>query len=87
MKITKSAINTTEIVGKDYELGVYELVEDHRGDKFRAVYAVRISNVVLVLHAFKKKSKFGITVPQPEVELTEKRLEGVLARPRASWKA
>ncbi len=60
--------------------GVYELVDDHRGDTFRAVYAVRLGDAVHVLHAFKKKSKSGIATPQTDVELIEKRLKAVLAR-------
>ena len=60
--------------------GVYELVEDHRGDAFRAVYTVRVGDAVHVLHAFQKKSKSGIATPQPDVELIEKRLKVVLAR-------
>ena len=60
--------------------GVYELVEDHRGDTFRAVYTVRVGGAVHVLHAFQKKSKSGIATPQPDVELVEKRLKAVLAR-------
>ncbi|OZI59257.1 type II toxin-antitoxin system RelE/ParE family toxin [Bordetella genomosp. 4] len=60
--------------------GVYELVEDHRGDAFRAVYTVRIGDAVHVLHAFQKKSKSGIATPQPDVALIEKRLKAVLAR-------
>ncbi len=56
------------------------LVEDHRGDTFRAVYIVRIGDAVHVLHAFQKKSKSGIATPQPDVELIEKRLKAVLAR-------
>ena len=60
--------------------GVYELVEDHRGDTFRAVYTVRVGDAVHVLHAFQKKSKSGIATPQPDVELIEKRLKAVLAR-------
>jgi hypothetical protein len=32
--------------------GGFELVEDHRGDTFRAVYTVRVSDAVHVLHAF-----------------------------------
>lgn len=60
--------------------GVYELVEDHRGDTFRAVYTVKIGDAVHVLHAFQKKSKSGIATPQPEVELIEKRLKAVLVR-------
>ncbi len=57
--------------------GVYELVEDYRGDTFRAVYLVRVANAV---HAFQKKSKTGIATPQPDVALIEKRLKAVLAR-------
>lgn len=60
--------------------GVYELVEDHRGDTFRAVYAVHIGDAVHVLHAFQKKSRSGIATPRPDVELIEKRLKAVLAR-------
>ena len=60
--------------------GVYELVEDHRGDTFRAVYAVHIADAVHVLHAFQKKSKSGIATPQPDIDLVEKRLKAVLAR-------
>ena len=57
--------------------GVYELVEDHRGDTFRAVYTVRVGDAIHVLHAFQKKSKSGIGTPQPDVELIEKRLKSV----------
>jgi phage-related protein len=60
--------------------GVYELVEDHRGDTFRAVYTVRVGSAVHVLHAFQKKSTSGIATPQPDVNLIEKRLKAVLAR-------
>ena len=60
--------------------GVHELVGDHRGDTFRAVYTVQIGGAVHVLHAFQKKSKTGIATPQPDVDLIEKRLKAVLAR-------
>ncbi|MFC4309996.1 type II toxin-antitoxin system RelE/ParE family toxin [Steroidobacter flavus] len=60
--------------------GMYELVEDHRGDTFRAVYTVRMGDAVHVLHAFQKKSKSGIATPRPDVELIEKRLKAVIAR-------
>jgi phage-related protein len=62
--------------------GVYELVEDHRGDAYRAVYTVRISGRVHVLHAFQKKSKSGIKTPRADVELVETRLKAVLGRYR-----
>jgi len=60
--------------------GVYELVEDHRGDTFRAVYTVRVGDAIHVLHAFQKKSKSGISTPLPDVHLIGKRLKAVLAR-------
>lgn len=60
--------------------GVFELVEDHRGDTFRAVYVVNVADAVHVLHAFQKKSKTGIATPQPDVDLIAKRLKAVLAR-------
>ena len=62
--------------------GVYELVEDHRGDTFRAVYIVQVADAVHVLHAFQKKSKAGIATPQTDINLVEKRLKIVLARHR-----
>ena len=49
--------------------GVLEIVEDHCGDTYRAVYTVRFTEVVYVLHAFQKKSKRGIKTPQTDVKL------------------
>ena len=54
--------------------GVLEVVSDHRGDTFRAVYTVRFQNRVYVLHAFQKKSKKGIATPQPDIDLLKQRL-------------
>ena len=55
--------------------GVLEIVEDHRGDTYRAVYTVRFAQVVYVLHAFQKKSKAGIKTPQEDVKLISERLK------------
>ncbi|MHB8166385.1 MAG: type II toxin-antitoxin system RelE/ParE family toxin [Sulfuricella sp.] len=55
--------------------GIFEIVEDHRGDTFRAVYTVRFADVVYVLHAFQKKSKTGIKTPQDDVSLISERLK------------
>lgn len=54
-------------------LGIYELATDHEGDTYRAVYTVRLQDVVYVLHAFKKKSKSGIATPRQEIELIRAR--------------
>jgi len=67
--------------------GVYELMEDHRGDTFRAVYTVRVGDAVHVLHAFQKKSKSGIATSQTDLVLIEKRLKAVLARYNASGRS
>ena len=55
--------------------GVLEIVEDHRGDTYRAVYTVRFAAAVYVLHAFQKKSKSGIKTPQEDVRLIAQRLK------------
>jgi len=34
--------------------GIFEIIEDHRGDTYRAVYTVRFSEAVYVLHCFQK---------------------------------
>ena len=54
---------------------MFEIVEDHRGDTFRAVYTVRFADVVYVLHAFQKKSKSGKKTPQEDVRLISERLK------------
>jgi phage-related protein len=55
--------------------GIFEVVEDHRGDTYRAVYTVRFAGVVYVLHAFQKKSKSGIKTPQEDIKLISERLK------------
>jgi phage-related protein len=55
--------------------GVLEVVEDFRGDTYRAVYTVRFAGAVYVLHAFQKKSKSGIKTPQEDVKLVTERLK------------
>jgi phage-related protein len=55
--------------------GVLEIVEDHRGDTYRAVYTVKFENAAYVLHAFQKKSPKGIKTAQTDVELVSRRLK------------
>lgn len=55
--------------------GVLEVVEDHDGDAYRAVYTVRFAGAVYVLHAFQKKSRHGIATPAHEVDLIRARLK------------
>jgi phage-related protein len=54
--------------------GVFELRESFDGNAFRAIYAVKLKKAIYVLHAFMKKSKSGIGLPKPDVELIERRL-------------
>ena len=55
--------------------GIFELVEDHDGSTYRAVYVVRFKEVVYVLHAFQKKSPRGVKTAQIDVALVERRLK------------
>ena len=55
--------------------GVLELVENHRGDTFRAVYTVRFHQAVYVLHCFQKKSPSGIRTAQSDIDLINERLK------------
>jgi phage-related protein len=59
--------------------GVLEVVEDHDGKTFRAVYAVRFPEAVYVLHAFQKKSKKGVATPKSEIALIRQRLAAAAA--------
>jgi phage-related protein len=54
--------------------GVLEVIEDYRGDTFRAVYTLKFAQAVYVLHAFQKKSKSGRETPPRDIELIKKRL-------------
>jgi len=55
--------------------GVLEIVEDHRGDTYRAVYTVRFERAAYVLHAFQKKSPKSINTSQTDVEMVSRRLK------------
>lgn len=55
--------------------GVLEVVEDFRGDAFRAVYTVKFAGWVYVLHCFQKKSRSGIKTPKQDMELVHARLK------------
>jgi phage-related protein len=55
--------------------GVLEIVENHEGDTYRAVYTVRLAGRVYALHAFQKKSKTGMETPRAEINLIKSRLK------------
>ena len=45
----------------------------------RVVYTVRLTSAVYVLHAFKKKSKFGISTPEHDIHLVRQRYQEAVA--------
>ena len=53
-----------------------EIVCDHDGNAYRAVYTVEFPQAVYVLHCFQKKSKKGSKIPKLDKELIESRLSG-----------
>src|SRR5713226_7237723 len=63
-----TALSVAQFVGKHPRAkpwrgegpGVFEIVQDHRGDTYRAVYTVRFERAVYVLHTFQKKSPSGV---------------------------
>ncbi len=59
--------------------GVLEIVADHVGGTFRAVYTVKFATAVYVLHAFQKKSKSGIKTPAEDMALIQRRLKAAEA--------
>jgi phage-related protein len=65
--------------------GVLEVIEDHDGDTYRAVYTIRFADVVYVLHCFQKKSKSGIATPKQDLDLIDARLKTAEEK-YAEWK-
>jgi phage-related protein len=59
------------------DAGVLEIVVDHDGDTYRAVYTVRWPERLYVLHVFKKKSKSGRKTPKADINLIDARLKRV----------
>jgi len=54
---------------------VMELWKDGADGTFRAVYTIRFAEVVVILHAFQKKSKKGIATPKQDIDLIHSRLK------------
>ena len=55
--------------------GVLEVIDDYRGNTYRAVYTVRFSNGVYVLHCFQKKARKVIETSKNDMDLIEARLK------------
>ena len=54
--------------------GVLEVISGYRGDTFRAVYTLKYTGKIYILHAFQKKSKSGRKTPRTDTELIQQRL-------------
>jgi phage-related protein len=57
------------------DASVLEIVENHDGDTYRAVYTVRFAEAIYVLHCFQKKSKRGIKTTQRDLSLIAARFK------------
>lgn len=55
--------------------GVFEIALPFRGNAFRVVYAVQLSDELWVIHAFQKKSARGISTPRREIDVLKDRLK------------
>ena len=55
--------------------GVFEIVEDHRGNAYRAIYTVRFTAAVYVLHCFQKKSPSEIRTARNDQQRIHDRLK------------
>ena len=64
--------------------GVLEVVADHMGDTYRAVYTIKIADTVYVLHCFQKKSTQGIETPKHEIDLIRLRLKAAQAHAKGA---
>ena len=55
--------------------GVLEVVEDDAGGTYRAIYTIKFTEAVFVLHCFQKKSKRGIATPKADMDIVHARLK------------
>ena len=65
--------------------GVLEIVDDHDGDTYRAVYTVKFSGAIYVLHGFQKKSKRGGQTPKHQIDVVKLRLKAAEAHYRETF--
>ncbi len=65
--------------------GVLEVVSNHDGDTYRAVYTVKFRGFVYVLHCFQKKSTRGAATPKPALDLIERRLKAAAEHHRMAY--
>jgi phage-related protein len=78
------ALNAVPMVGFGSSK-VLEVAVNHDGNTFRAVYTVRLSDAVYVLHVFQKKSVRGSKTPQPDMKLIKIRLRAAEEHSKALY--
>jgi len=54
---------------------VIEIIDSDKSGTYRAVYTIKMRNIVFVLHIFQKKSKHGIKTPKQDIDLIKNRLK------------
>lgn len=64
---------------------VIEIIDNHQGDTYRAIYTVMFANAVYVLHAFQKKSRKGIATSKADIDLVKHRLKIAEEHSKAHW--
>lgn len=54
---------------------ILEIIDEDASGTYRTVYTVKFKDVILVLHAFQKKSKQGIKTPEQDINLIKNRFK------------
>jgi len=67
--------DSTKVLRGFGDSSVIEVIESLEGNAYRAVYTVRFPAAVFMLHVFRKKSKFGVETPRPDMLRIAERLK------------
>jgi phage-related protein len=76
----------TKVLNGFGSAGVLEVVENCSSGTFRAVYTVKFTETIYVLHCFQKKSKRGIETPKPDMNMINERLKAAEAHAKGNMK-
>lgn len=57
------------------ESGLVELVENFSGNIYRAIYTIKYTDAVYVIHCFQKKSTHGIKTSFQDINIVRERLK------------
>ena len=73
-RVQEGKIPTHSKVLKGAQSGAVEIIDNHDGDTYRAIYTIKYADTVYIIHAFKKKSKKGIATPKSDLDLIKQRM-------------